>query len=251
MRPNSPTPEVSAGDNIELGDTCHLQTSLDDQANTDPLLESLATNNGTPTHKLKQTSPRSTAAESGRDADLDQRDVERGDWRGSPDRTPRLPPRPSATSARWAQNGGPAVEVAFAPLPTLRGGASLRRMFIPPLLRSPRDRRHRSGRVDLVREPGCFGSFVLTQRVYHWNQTVDPNKFAKWELFVATIIVPIYPSATIFDVIFTNSVEFWSGRNPVGPGPTTARCTPRPADVSLQPRGFWRDRRRDCSPDRR
>jgi hypothetical protein len=29
------------------------------------------------------------------------------------------------------------------------------------------------------------------------------------------MIMPIYPSAVIFDLIFANSVEFWSGRNPM------------------------------------
>jgi len=62
---------------------------------------------------------------------------------------------------------------------------------------------------------GCFGTFVTLQRLYHWNMTIDSNKFARWGVFVATVVVPIYPSATIFDMIFTNSVEFWSGRNPM------------------------------------
>jgi len=62
---------------------------------------------------------------------------------------------------------------------------------------------------------GCFGSFTTVRRLYHWNDTVDANKWAKWGVFVATVIVPIYPSATFFDLVFTNSVEFWSGRNPM------------------------------------
>ena len=62
---------------------------------------------------------------------------------------------------------------------------------------------------------GCFGSFVTLQRLYHWNMTVESNKFARWGIFMATIIVPVYPSATIFDLIFTNTVEFWTGHNPM------------------------------------
>jgi uncharacterized protein DUF3332 len=67
----------------------------------------------------------------------------------------------------------------------------------------------------LAASTGCFGSFITTQRLYHWNETVDANKWAKWGVFVVTVIMPIYPSATLFDMIFTNSVEFWSGRNPM------------------------------------
>ena len=62
---------------------------------------------------------------------------------------------------------------------------------------------------------GCFGTFTTLQRLYHWNQTVEANKFARWGIFMATIIVPVYPSATIFDLIFTNTVEFWTGQNPM------------------------------------
>lgn len=67
----------------------------------------------------------------------------------------------------------------------------------------------------LLATTGCFGSFVTVQRLYHWNMTVDNNKWARWGVFVATVVVPVYPSATIFDMVFTNSVEFWSGRNPM------------------------------------
>ncbi len=70
---------------------------------------------------------------------------------------------------------------------------------------------------------GCFGSFVTVQRLYHWNRTVDDNKFAQWGVFVVTVIVPVYPSATLFDLIFTNSVEFWSGRNPMAANAGTTR----------------------------
>jgi len=62
---------------------------------------------------------------------------------------------------------------------------------------------------------GCFGTFTTVKRLYHWNNTVDANKWAKWGVFVATVVVPIYPSATLWDMVFTNSVEFWSGRNPM------------------------------------
>jgi Domain of unknown function (DUF3332) len=67
----------------------------------------------------------------------------------------------------------------------------------------------------LLASTGCFGSFTTVKRLYHWNNTVDANKWAKWGVFVATVVVPIYPCATLWDMIFTNSVEFWSGRNPM------------------------------------
>src|SRR5262245_51925358 len=67
----------------------------------------------------------------------------------------------------------------------------------------------------LVSSNACFGSFTTLRRVYSWNQTVDDDKWAKWGVFTAAIIVPVYPSATIFDLMFVNSVEFWSGKDPM------------------------------------
>jgi uncharacterized protein DUF3332 len=69
--------------------------------------------------------------------------------------------------------------------------------------------------MGLVASTGCFGSFTTVKRLYRWNETVDANKWAKWGVFVSVMVVPIYPCATIWDMIFTNSVEFWSGRNPM------------------------------------
>jgi hypothetical protein len=90
----------------------------------------------------------------------------------------------------------------------------------------------------LLATTGCFGSFVTVQRLYHWNRTVDSNKWAQWGVFVATTIVPIYPSATLFDMVFTNSVEFWSGRNPMSADAGTTRTvtTENGEEVTLRMR---------------
>lgn len=70
--------------------------------------------------------------------------------------------------------------------------------------------------ASLLGTTGCFGSFVTVQRLYHWNMTVDDNKWARWGVFIGTaVVVPVYPTATLFDLVFTNAVEFWSGRNPM------------------------------------
>jgi hypothetical protein len=65
---------------------------------------------------------------------------------------------------------------------------------------------------------GCFGTFATLHKVYTWNRTVDPNKWAQYGVFMAATIVPVYPSAIIFDLMFTNAVEFWSGKNPMTAG---------------------------------
>src|SRR5262249_44714636 len=90
------------------------------------------------------------------------------------------------------------------------------------------------GSSSLLATTGCFGSFTTVKRLYHWNNTVDANKWAKWGVFVATVVVPVYPSATIFDMVFTNSVEFWSGRNPMTE--SVSFQTQAGEQVSMQPR---------------
>lgn len=88
----------------------------------------------------------------------------------------------------------------------------------------------------LVGTTACFGSFTTLRRVYSWNQTVDNDKWAKWGVFTAAMIVPVYPSATIFDLMFVNSVEFWSGRNPMAMGPDATE-TGDQLSMELQPDG--------------
>jgi hypothetical protein len=77
----------------------------------------------------------------------------------------------------------------------------------------------------------CFGSFTTLHKVYNWNESVDHDKWVQWGVFTAAIIVPVYPSATIFDLMFVNSVEFWSGRNPMAMGP---EATDQGERVSMQ-----------------
>lgn len=88
----------------------------------------------------------------------------------------------------------------------------------------------------LAGSTACFGSFTTLHRVYHWNETVDNDKWVKWAVFTAALIVPVYPSATIFDLMFVNSVEFWSGRNPMAMGPEATDNGERLA-MQLEPDG--------------
>lgn len=66
----------------------------------------------------------------------------------------------------------------------------------------------------------CFGSFNLTRKAYQFNKSVSPDKWVRWLVFL--VMSPIYPLAGIVDVLFANSVEFWSGSNPI-----TAKLEPQ------------------------
>jgi len=83
----------------------------------------------------------------------------------------------------------------------------------------------------------CFGAFSLTRKVYQFNRSVSPDKWMRWLVFLAMNIIPIYAFATFIDVVFANSVEFWTGSNPiakleprsvVGPNGEVATLTPVP-----------------------
>ena len=61
----------------------------------------------------------------------------------------------------------------------------------------------------------CFGSFNLTRKLYGWNKGVSEEKFVRELVFLGLIVVPVYSIAGFIDAIVTNSVEFWTGTNPV------------------------------------
>ncbi len=62
---------------------------------------------------------------------------------------------------------------------------------------------------------GCFGKFQLVKKVYKYNQDMSPDKWVQWFGFLVANIIPIYGLATAIDALFANSVEFWTGENPI------------------------------------
>lgn len=60
----------------------------------------------------------------------------------------------------------------------------------------------------------CIGSFGLFNRLLAWNEQID-NKFVNELVFIGLNIVPVYPIAGLADLLVLNSIEFWSGSNPV------------------------------------
>ena len=62
---------------------------------------------------------------------------------------------------------------------------------------------------------GCFGKFSLTRAMWDFNKNVHPNKFVQWAVFLVMVIVPVYGVGTLVDAIVINSIEFWTGNNPI------------------------------------
>lgn len=60
----------------------------------------------------------------------------------------------------------------------------------------------------------CIGSFSLTNKVLSWNNQVG-SKFVNELVFFAFWILPVYEVTSVADLLVLNSIEFWSGNNPV------------------------------------
>lgn len=61
---------------------------------------------------------------------------------------------------------------------------------------------------------GCYGSFGLTKKLHSWNGSLG-NKFLEEAVFLGLVIIPVYEVSLLIDGIFLNSVEFWTGSNPI------------------------------------
>lgn len=60
----------------------------------------------------------------------------------------------------------------------------------------------------------CIGSFRLTGNVMKWNNQIG-SKFVNELVFFAFWVLPVYEVTALADVLVLNSIEFWSGRNPL------------------------------------
>lgn len=66
----------------------------------------------------------------------------------------------------------------------------------------------------------CYGPFNLTKNVYHWNSGIKGSgevndKWMKEVVFFGMIVVPVYMFSALLDAFIFNSIQFWSGDNPI------------------------------------
>ena len=59
----------------------------------------------------------------------------------------------------------------------------------------------------------CVGSFRLFNKLATWNKQATGNKFLNELIFI--LISPAYAVCGVADVLVLNTIEFWSGKNPV------------------------------------
>jgi len=68
-----------------------------------------------------------------------------------------------------------------------------------------------------IGQTGCYGPFRLTKNLHEWNSTVG-DKFINALVFFAFIVIPVYEVAVLIDGVALNTIEFWTGDNPVTMG---------------------------------
>ncbi len=66
----------------------------------------------------------------------------------------------------------------------------------------------------------CYGPFNLTRNIYHWNSEVRGSgevseKWMKEIVFFGMIIIPVYMLSALADAFIFNSMQFWTGNNPI------------------------------------
>ena len=82
---------------------------------------------------------------------------------------------------------------------------------------------HRTYRVSvglvamLLVASGCYGPFNLTRRLYNWNSQAGTTKWEREFIFIILAWVPVYGLTILGDAVVFNSMEFWTGNNPVDP----------------------------------
>lgn len=59
----------------------------------------------------------------------------------------------------------------------------------------------------------CVGSFTMFNKLAKWNRRATDSKFLNELIFL--VISPAYAIAATIDVLILNSIEFWTGDNPM------------------------------------
>lgn len=61
---------------------------------------------------------------------------------------------------------------------------------------------------------GCYGNMALTKKVWEFNGSLG-NKILVNVVFWVASWVGVYPATVFIDVVILNTIEFWTGSNPL------------------------------------
>ena len=62
---------------------------------------------------------------------------------------------------------------------------------------------------------GCIGNFGLSGKVRDFNLEQTQDRWGREIPFVVLYVIPVYPFAGFLDIVVFNSIEFWTGTNPI------------------------------------
>jgi hypothetical protein len=66
-----------------------------------------------------------------------------------------------------------------------------------------------------VLSTGCLGTGALGRKVKEFNLEVVENRYGREAVFLGLQIIWIYRICAVLDLFVFNSIEFWSGTNPI------------------------------------
>ena len=70
---------------------------------------------------------------------------------------------------------------------------------------------------------GCLGPNNATNSLRNWNATVSDQDWLCEILYLGMTIIPVYGVANLVDALVLNTIDYWSGSNPIDePGPFPA-----------------------------
>ncbi len=73
----------------------------------------------------------------------------------------------------------------------------------------------------------CIGRMAVTREVSKFNLGVTEDKWGRELTFFVLHVIPVYPLAYLADLWIVNSLEFWTGQNPVSGEARLARAGQR------------------------
>jgi|SRR5580658_5477825 hypothetical protein len=62
---------------------------------------------------------------------------------------------------------------------------------------------------------GCFASFGATTALWKFNSKVTDSKWVNWLVFLGLSIIPVYGLFVLGDLLIFNTIEFYTGKNPI------------------------------------
>jgi hypothetical protein len=67
----------------------------------------------------------------------------------------------------------------------------------------------------LVTFTGCMGTNGLSGKVVKWNLEASEDRWNREWIFLGLWICLVYPISGLLDILVFNSIEFWTGENPI------------------------------------